>query len=91
MFVEDLSEFFDTADGHAIAVTIGGVSMDAILSNNAGDALLAAGSQPRLTVRSSDVSATVRGTAVVVSGTSYTVAKIEHDGTGIARVLLEKA
>lgn len=88
-FTEELSPFF--ADFAAASCTIGGVSVDAIFSNRAEDALFAAGTSPVLTVRSADVSTTARGAAVVVNGTSYTVAKIENDGTGLARVLLEKA
>jgi hypothetical protein len=90
MFAEDLGEFFDTADGFAVTATIAGSSVTAIFTNAAADTLLAAGTSPSLVVKSSDVSATARGAAVVVNGTNYTVAKIEHDGTGMARVLLEK-
>lgn len=88
-FTEDLDQFVDTND-FAITVTIGGVSVSAIFDNEAADALMASGTQPVLTVKSSDVSATARGTAVVVNGTNYTVAKIEPDGTGFSRVILEK-
>ncbi len=88
-FTEELAPLF--TDFAAASCTIGGASVDAIFSNRAADALLAAGTQPQLTVKSADVSATARGAAVVVNGTNYTVAKIEHDGTGLARVLLEKA
>lgn len=87
-FTEDLAPFF--ADFAAASCTIGGVAVSAVLVNRAEDALFAAGTSPYLAVKSSDVAATARGTAVVVNGTSYTVAKIEHDGTGMARVLLEK-
>ena len=89
-FAEDLDEFLST-DDFAITVTIGAASVAAIFDNEAADALMAAGTQPVLTVKSSDVSATARGTAVVVNGTNYTVAKIEPDGTGLSRVILEKA
>lgn len=88
-FTETLTPFF--ADFAATSCTIGGVSVSAIFRNEAADALLAAGTQPVLTVKSSDVAATARGTAVVVNGTNYTVAKIEPDGTGLSRVILEKA
>lgn len=90
-FTEDLDEFLDTDDGFAVTATIGGVDVSAIFSNRADDVLGVAGTQPVLTVKSSDVAATARGTAVVVSSVSYTVAKIEPDGTGLSRVILEKA
>lgn len=88
-FTEELAPLF--TDFAAASCTIGGVAVSAVFSNGAADALFAAGTQPQLAVRSADVSAIARGTAAVVNGVSYTVAKIEHDGTGLARVLLEKA
>ena len=91
MFAENLDDFLDVAGGFASSVTIAGVAVTGIFGNEAADGLLAAGTQPELTVKSADVSTTARGAAVVVNGTNYTVAKIEHDGTGMARVLLEKA
>jgi hypothetical protein len=88
-FTEELAPLF--ADFAAAGCTIGGVAVSAVFSNRANDALFAAGTSPVLTVKSVDVAATARGAAVVVNGTNYIVAKIEHDGTGLARVLLEKA
>lgn len=88
-FTETLAPFF--SDFAATSCTIGGASVAAIFSNQSADALQVAGTQPVLTVKSSDVSATARGTAVVVNGTNYTVARIEPDGTGLSRVTLEKA
>lgn len=87
-FVDELSPLF--AD-FAASCAIGGVSVAAIFSNRGEDALYAAGTQPVLIVRSADVSTTPRGTAAVVNGVAYSVAKIELDGTGISRVILEKA
>ncbi len=87
-FAETLDPFF--ADFAATSCTIGGVAVSAIFSNASADTLLAAGRQPSITVKSADVASTARGTAVVVNGTNYTVALIEHDGTGMARVVLEK-
>jgi hypothetical protein len=89
VFAENLDDFLNASEV-AHQVTIGAASVVGIFSNRAADALFAAGASPSLTVKSTDVVATARGTAVVVDGTSYTVAKIEHDGTGMARVLLEK-
>lgn len=88
-FTEDLAPLF--TDFAAASCTIGGVSVSAIFSNGAQDALFAAGTSPMLTVKSADVSTTARGVAVVVNSVNYTVAKIDNDGTGLARVLLEKA
>lgn len=89
MFAENLDAFFDVAGGFASSATIAGVPVLCIFDKEARDVLFAAGNSPQLTVKSADVYATPRGAAVVVNGSSYTVAKIEHDGTGLARVLLE--
>ena len=90
-FTEDLDEFLDVDDGFAVTATIASVAVTGIFSKSSADALMAAGTQPVLTVKSTDVAATARGTAVVVNGTNYTVAKIEPDGTGFSKVLLELA
>jgi hypothetical protein len=90
-FAENLDEFFDTTDGAAITATIAGASVKAYFGKPSAEALLVAGDQPTLLVKSTDVASTVRGAAVVVSGVSYTVAKIDPDGTGLSRVTLEKA
>lgn len=88
-FVAETAPFL--TDFAATSCTIGGVAVSAIFSNRSEDALLVAGSQPYLTVKSSDVAATARGTAAVVNGTNYTVAKVDPDGTGFARVTLQEA
>ena len=89
-FAENLDDFFDVTDGHAITVTIGGASVSAIWDNESGDELLAAGSRPSLIVKSADVSSTARNTVVVVDGVNYRVASVDPDGTGLSRVPLEK-
>jgi hypothetical protein len=91
-FTEDLSEFMDTDDGFAITVTIAAVSRAAVFVNAPAEAFgMVAGTQPMLVLPSADVAAVARGDAVVANGTNYTVAKIDNDGTGMARVILEKA
>jgi hypothetical protein len=86
-FVEDLAPFF--TDMAAASCTIGGVDVAAIFSNRAEETLYAAGASPVLTCASAAVAATARGAAAVVNGVAYTVAKVEHDGTGMSRVFLE--
>lgn len=88
-FTAETAPFF--TDFAAASCTIGGVAVSAIFSNRSADVLDVAGTQPYLTVESSVVASTARGTAVVVNGTNYTVAKLEPDGTGLTRVILEKA
>lgn len=87
--VVETAPFF--TDFAAASCTIGGVAVSANFHNASADSLMAAGTQPFLMVASSSVAATARGTAVVVNGTNYTVAKIEPDGAGFSKVLLELA
>jgi hypothetical protein len=87
-FVAERDPFF--TDFAAASCTVGGVAIDAIFHNRSDDALFVAGNTPWLEVKSTDVAATARGTAVVVDAVAYTVANIDHDGTGMARVTLEK-
>lgn len=47
--------------------------------------------QPRLTARTSDVSAIAIGTTLTVDGVTYTLQEQQPDGTGITVLLLSKA
>lgn len=88
-FTEDLAPYF--ADFAATSCAIGGVAVDAIFANRPAETLYASGTAPALTAKSADVSTVARGDPAVVNGLAYTVAKIEHDGTGLARLTLERA
>jgi hypothetical protein len=95
MFVEDLNAFLDTTTGFAQLATVGGVAVGVIFDNgyalgNVG-LLGMAGSQPSITLKTTDVPATPVGGAVTVGATAYLVAAHEPDGTGISRLLLESA
>jgi hypothetical protein len=73
--------------------TVSGVAVDGIFDN--GYALGGAGplgmasSQPMLTLATAAVPANPVGTTVVVNSTSYTIAEVDSDGTGISRLMLE--
>lgn len=74
-----------------VSATIGGVGGIAGKFDNAYvDPLGFSGSSPALTCASSDVSAAVQGTVVVVDAVNYTVAAIKPDGTGMTRLLLQE-
>lgn len=74
-----------------ITATVGGVAVRGIFNNGYAEALagIVAGSAPILKCVQTDIAAVTRGTAVVVNGTSYTVAEIQDDGTGIRDLVLE--
>jgi len=94
MFAEDLSAFMNTSE-FATTVTLNGVSTAAIF--DAAYALGSVGtfgmasSQPVLTLATADVPANPAGLSVVANGASYVVSGHEPDGTGISRLILEKA
>lgn len=95
MFVEDLTAFFDTTNGFAQAVTIGGSSAAAIFEN--ANALGAVGpygmasTQPALILPTASVPSNPVGATAVVGAVTYLVAAHEPDGTGLSRLLLESS
>lgn len=94
MFAEPLAAFFKTS-AFGVAVTLDGQAREAIFDNEfmlgrVGDAGLAA-TQPMLTLRTADVPASPVGKAAVVEAVTYTIAAHEPDGTGVSRLLLERA
>jgi hypothetical protein len=72
----------------------GGEAFGGIFKEQYLDPLGMSGSQPALECDSADVSTAAHGSAVVVTykavETSYTVAAIQPDGTGISRLLLQE-
>lgn len=91
MFAEDLSVFFDLA-GHGTAATVGGLAVVGIFDNGYAQAFDAVAlSGPRLTLPTAAAPAATAGTAVVVAGTTYRVASVQPDGTGVTTLLLERA
>lgn len=94
MFTEDLSAFMNVAE-FATTVTLNGVPVSAIFDaayalGSVGEYGMAS-SQPMLTLATADVPAAPVGQAVVANGVNYLVAAHEPDGTGLSRLLLEKA
>lgn len=89
-FAEDLAPFFSIA-GFATAVVFNGaLSVNAIFDNAYFEAEQTVGTQPQLTCKTADLATVAVGASVVVNGTSYTVANIEPDGTGVSVVQLQR-
>ena len=92
MFVENHSIFM--AD-FGVDATLAGQAVRGIFDNgfSLGDVGMAgmAGTQPVLTLPTASVPASPVGAAAVVNTVSYVVAAHEPDGTGISRLLLERA
>lgn len=86
-FVEDFSAYF--AD-FGVAATVGGVAVTGVFDKMAAEAFgVVSGNDPQLVV--TDTVTASQGTAVSIGGTSYAVAEVIDDGTGLRVLKLEKA
>ena len=97
-FAEDLSLFFDTDEFavEATATTRAGATLQlkVIFDAPPADAFGAGGmeaSQPAVLVATSAVEALRQGDLFVVGARSYRVENTQPDGTGVTRLLLERA
>lgn len=92
MFVENFSAFLTD---FGVNATVAGQAVRGIFDN--GFALGSvgvtgiAGAQPALTLPSSVLGGEPVGQAVTINAVAYTVAAHEPDGTGMSRLLLERA
>lgn len=92
MFVENFSAFLTD---FGVNATVAGQAVRGIFDNGfaLGDVGMAgmAGTQPVLTVPTASVPASPVGSTAVVNAINYVVAAHEPDGTGMSRLLLERA
>jgi len=72
------------------AATVNGIFDNDIVEVDAGGNIQMAVRQPRFLCRTNDVSDAADGDALVVNGTNYTIRVVDHDGTGMTVLVLEK-
>jgi hypothetical protein len=72
------------------ASTVNGIFDNDIIEVDAGGNVPMAVRQPRFLCRTNDVSDAAEGDALVVNATSYTIRVVDHDGTGMTVLALEK-
>lgn len=89
-FTEELSAFFDTTDGFAVAATVGAATVNGIFDKAYFESINVQGDQPMFLCASADVASVVHGTAVTISAVNYKVVGVEPDGTGMTLLRLEK-
>lgn len=92
MFLEDLTPFFSVGDFATPAVINGAqvaVIFEAPSSDPFGQVVDAV--QPRCWAPSASVSNVAQGASAVIDGVTYTVERVEPDGTGISRITLYQA
>lgn len=92
---EDLALYFQSMGA---AVTLDGQARQAIFDADYQLAPFTAAavggmvtSQPMLTLPTADVPANPVGKAAVVGSTTYTIVEHQPDGTGVSRLMLERA
>lgn len=72
------------------ATTITGILDNQYQAIETGGEVAFAVEQPRLAVRTSDVSSAAEGDTVVIAGVTYNVTIVMNDGTGMTDLALEK-
>lgn len=94
MFTEDLSVFFDTANGFAVNATLSGGGTVPVIFDAAYQGALggfAESTGPQCTAKSADVATAVQGSTLVIAGITYKVTELQPNGTGITILMLELA
>ncbi len=89
MFTEDLSDFLDTTE-LADNATIGSVTVAGIFDNQFVEVHGIEGVRPVFTCDEANVSSIAHGDALTIKSTSYKVAGVHPDGTGLTSLILEK-
>lgn len=72
------------------ASTVNGIFDNDIVEVDAGGNIPMAIRQPRFLCRTQDIADAVDGDALVVNSTNYTIRVVDHDGTGMTTLVLEK-
>jgi hypothetical protein len=86
---EDFTQFMQTGD-FATAATINGAAAVGIFDGAYSESFnMVSGSKPSILLTASDVAGADIGDPVTIGSTSYTIAGMEPDGTGLVRVMLE--
>ena len=102
MAIEETTEraiFFDSNEfADSITITIGGSAstIKGIFDNemttiDVGDNAGLTANQPKVTVKTSDITNADFGDPVVINSTNYTVNNVLKDGTGITEIFLSEA
>lgn len=90
-FAEDLDVFLDTDEFAVPAVLPGAVTVNVIFDNQYASPFDISASRPSCLGKSSDLDSLLFGAEIAVDGVDYVVRSVEPDGTGMTRLLLEKA
>ncbi len=89
MFIEDLSEFFDTTE-MADLVIVGNNSVVGVFDNQFVEVHGVEGFRPVFVCSEADVFDVTHGESLVFNNSTYKVAGVQRDGTGLISLILEK-
>lgn len=92
MFTEDINAFFNAAEFAQVA-TIGGADVRVIFENASADPFgsVVDATQPICWAPTASVASVVQGSSILLGGTTYTVERVTHDGTGVSRIVMYQA
>lgn len=90
-FEEDLDVFLDTDEFAVAAILPGSVTVNVIFDNQYASPFDISASRPSCLGKSADLDSLLFGAEIVIGGVDYVVRSIEPDGTGMTRLMLEKA
>jgi|DEB0MinimDraft_3_1074331.scaffolds.fasta_scaffold50375_3 hypothetical protein len=71
--------------------TVNGIFDNDIVEVDAGGGVPMAVRQPRFVCREADISSAADGDAITISAVNYTIRVVDHDGTGMTTLTLERA
>ena len=88
-FEEDLDVFLD--EFAVTALLPGAVTVNVIFDNQYASPFDISASRPSCLGKSTDLDSLLFGAEIAVDGVDYVVRSVEPDGTGMTRLMLEKA
>lgn len=88
-FEEDLDVFLD--EFAVTALLPGAVTVNVIFDNQYASPFDISASRPSCIGKSADLDSLLFGAEIVIGGVDYVVRSVEPDGTGMTRLMLEKA
>lgn len=93
MFAEDLTVYFDPANGFAVNASLGGATVPVIFDAQGQSALagFVETAGPQCIAKSQDVASVTQGSAITINAVAYTVTGVEPDGTVLTTLQLRKA
>ena len=91
MFAEDLTAFFSEAEFSVPCALPGGAVVQVIFDQPHAEASFMEASNPSALGRTADLDALGHGAEVSVGGVAWRVVGVQPDGTGLTRLILERA